>query len=694
MYRRLPGARIATIAFALSLIATTTSCSMVSDVIDKAKDQIPLPQATSQAPSRPTGVISTGPALVVSSQVVEPAGGSIKVQKAGDPLDGLEIQIPPGAYPDTRQVNISYAPVTNHTFGEYFTPATPLISIENGGDYSDEFMTVRIPVDIPSGGFAMAFYYDEAKGTLEAIPFSSIEADSITIVTRHFCSIIASIINQTLMDDLLKTDIDSHFRPGIDDWQFTNRGSFIEPGGHCAGQSLSAMWYFCEQPDGKDRTLYGRYDNNGAQPATPALWEDDSYGYRLASAVQHDINWGSFENKLMYALAQMSDEPIFKAFAYSIQLTGEPQEVGLFSSGGGGHDMICYRVYNNNLYVADPNYPGDTERRIEYVDGEFKSYKSGANADEIAAGHGEAYEIIQFCAKSATVDWGKIAARWAELKAGAVGNDVFPAYQIVVADKDGNETPLVDGMVSKDKKIAIRVKGNISLAFKIYRDGAALPWDADHKYELVDGDNLLGINIYGDVNGNPQSRQWEYVDFQYLHVQYGEKECHGWVLESVTPTIEPYDPGDERFYRDFTITASEGDYSASGEYVFSPGDSTQMIAAYAESGSWSLLPDCIQPNETTSLSVTLDTSLSISPPQEWGVVQNIIWITVDDSNQTVVHVVQEADSASPVLSQTETAQFMLGDNEGNIPGLFHTIQVRVSTDAGTARYDYKYVWIG
>ncbi len=266
MHSTVTGTRYAALALALALglIAATASCSQVSDVIDKAKDQIPALPSSSQAAVRPTGVVSTGPTLVVSSQIVEPSGGSVKVQKPGDPLDGLEIQIPAGSYPEASQVNVSYAPVTNHTFGKYFTPATPLITIENAGGYSEEFMTVRIPVEIPSGDFAMAFYYDEAKGTLEAIPFSGIEADSITIVTRHFCSIIVSIINQSLMDDLLKTDIDSHFRPGIDDWQFANRGSFAAPGGHCAGQSLSAMWYFCEQPDGKDRTLYGRYDNNGS----------------------------------------------------------------------------------------------------------------------------------------------------------------------------------------------------------------------------------------------------------------------------------------------------------------------------------------------------------------------------------------------------------------------------------------------
>ena len=58
--------------------------------------------------------------------------------------------------------------------------------------------------------------------------------------------------------------------------------------------------------------------------------------------------------------------------------------------------MICYRIKDGNLYISDPNYPGNTERRIAYANGNFQPYNSGANADEIAAGHGKAYSTIQY----------------------------------------------------------------------------------------------------------------------------------------------------------------------------------------------------------------------------------------------------------------------------------------------------------
>jgi hypothetical protein len=78
--------------------------------------------------------------------------------------------------------------------------------------------------------------------------------------------------------------------------------------------------------------------------------------------------------------------------------------------------MIVYRLDTKGLAIADPNYPGSLERRVEYADGKFSPYNSGANADEIAAGNGKAYESIQYFAKTAMVDWRILAQRWEEFQ--------------------------------------------------------------------------------------------------------------------------------------------------------------------------------------------------------------------------------------------------------------------------------------
>ncbi len=486
------------------------------------------PAASSSTPSKQTapprgitGTISTGQTVESSPIPVTPKGGSFTLNQPDSPLNGMVLGVPAGSYADNRNFKISYAPIAKHNFGEAFNPLTPLIKIDNGGGYSEEIMEVTIPVKVPADSFAMGFIYDEKTKTLSGLPTLAQNDTSITVGTRHFTDFLISMIPLVK----LKKDVDSSFRPGIDDWQFTNYGSYVAKGGHCAGQSVTALWYYVTQPDGKDLTLYGRYDNNGTKPATPALWQDDSQGYRFVSTVHHDINWASFENKFWTDLAGVNDDWTWKLFAYSMQITGEPQEVGIYSNAGGGHDMICYRVKDGNLYIADPNYPGNTERRIEFKDGKFTPYNSGANAEEIANGNGKAYEKIEYCAKTTTVSWDKIAQRWAEFKAGTAGNGTFPNYQIVYKDTDGKYPELKDGFISPNKLIAINTaSGTPGSGCYVYRDGVQLKWDANFNYELIPGINKLGIYVIvsidaTDKNGNP-IKVPKYVDFKYLEITY------------------------------------------------------------------------------------------------------------------------------------------------------------------------------
>jgi len=704
----------------LLLIATTTSCGNVDEFIEDAGDVLDdvgdvakdvggvvkdaidehgddgasdseAGGKTVSRPPRPTGSLTTGLEIPLALETVEPSGGTVTVDKPGDPLDGMEIQVPAGAYPDSQQFAVSSAPVDGHDFGEYFTPATPLISIRNASDYSGELMTVTIPVEVPQDHFAMAFYYDDAAGTLEGIPFNGMDEHSITVVTRHFSDIIVSIIDNTLLDDLLKTDIDSHFRPGIDDWQFTNYGSYIAKGGHCAGQSATELWYFCEQPDGKDLTLYNRYDNNGVKPATPDLWQDDSYGYRLASTVQKDINWDSFGVTFQVEMTGADDELMWKAFAYSIQMSGEPQFVGIVSNAGDGHAMVVYRVHKNELYIADPNYPGNTGRRIEYSGGAFKPYNSGANAEEIKAGNGKAYERIGYCGKTAMVDWNVLDARWNEFKAGTIGNDRFPQYHYVIHHDNGSEDLLVDNYESQDKKVHIWIKSDFPTDRAIYRNGTIIEPDMNGKYELEEGNNLIGMYMKGDANNNPQSPAYRYVDFQYFNIQYGESECHGWVLDSIVEKrFEVYNS--DEFRRDLVFEAStDGWYSSSGCNVVSKYDGNDFVDVLVDvthSGSWTTPPDCIKPNETVLIEMNCSSSYTTSEPVDWGIMAshlNIYW-----NNSEIGRINHDMYTTGPPQESTWTAEFVMP--EGSPGEYWPPLEVSFGTDYGRALYEYYYVW--
>ena len=471
--------------------------------------------------STPTGTITSGTPVVLTEQTIDTSGGIITVNDPQSPLNGFQIDIPQNAYSSARNFKISSALITAQTFGAKFNPISPLITIENGGGYADDVMTITIPVNISAGQFAMAFYYDAQKGKLEGIPVIAENGSSITIATRHFSNITIS----SIAISLLMGTIDSGFRPGTDDWQFTNYGSYIAPGGHCAGQSLSALWYYCTKAENGEPRLYGRYDNNGGTK-TPTLWQDDSLGYRFASTIQKDVDWDSLSRKIFKKyIAGYGDEFTWKEFAYSILLTGEPQYVEIWNTTiGGGHAMIVYKVTDGNLHIADPNYPKNLDRVIEFANGNFTPYNSGANADEIAAGNGKAYNSIIYVAKTAVVDFGQIASRWAEFESKTIGNDKFPAYTLQVLENSSSTYELEDGFNTDEKMLHVIIDCGFTAGFFTYREGVRV--DNNGWIELKPKNNELGFAIWGEVNG-----KWKWVDFKYINVYYEAAEA--------TPTPKP-----------------------------------------------------------------------------------------------------------------------------------------------------------
>lgn len=514
----------------LLLLAISTSCLTI---VLPEKDRSQLADSTEQSEESPSaetpaeeyvppkmGELTTGPEFFHGTPNVPTNGANITINQPGNPLNGMLIQIPPNSYPSTTPFKVSSAPITGNTF-QNVTPISPLITIDNGGGYAEELMTVKVPVQIPSGYFAMGFYYDKELGRLEGIPLVEETPTSVTIGTRHFCDFFISMIEEKL----LLGKVDSGYKPGVDDWQFDNNCSYIKPGGHCAGQSITSMWYYCTKPDGAKAHLYGRYDNYGHGKPTPDFWQDDNYAYRLCSVVQKSMKWD--EDVTTYIKFKLvPDELTLKAFAYAMKATGEPQFVGIYSNAGGGHAMVVYRVDNGNdgaLWVADPNYHSKQDRFIEYHNGTFTPYNSGANAQEIAKWNGQKFETIRYFGKSARFDWPLIGDKWQEMKNKTIGNDVFPAYKIGYKDKENKFLELIDGASVSDSKLRICAELPTSYNYStIFRNGIGLVRDRNGCIELNSGKNVIGI----PVGEKPPGRgSFEYVDFQYItvYVEFGAK---------------------------------------------------------------------------------------------------------------------------------------------------------------------------
>ena len=471
------------------------------------------------------GDLRLGDSQTVLEASVSAAGGAVAIRRG--PLTGLTIEVPGGSYADTTAFTVTLTEVDGATFGRAVRPLTPLVTVDNGGAYSDEIMTVRVPVRVPEDTFAMGFLYED--GALEALPLVDLGADHVTIATRHFSSFLIAGIEYAL----LPPDVGTQFRVQDDNWQFVNNGTYPEDSGICAGMSLTSMWYFLERK-GSEGELWNRWDDDGRQD-TPSFTNDDAFALRWATKVQRAVDWSSLTRKISKAIARQGYERLqYDAFRYAMYVTGEPQYMTLNdASGGSGHAMVVYAQTPGSLWIADPNYPRDLRQiRFDETAGEFSTYSSGTDAEAIEAGVDVAYERFALVAKTALIPWDTIADLYQQMPAGIVGAGVFPPYQLAVRTQqpDGSwlSQPLQNGFLTSLPTLTLGVnptfdaainvyKGTSETAFGTFRANAVTGWGAVPLPLL--GANEIGIEIVG---GPSSAAPGAWVDFRRFTVYRGE----------------------------------------------------------------------------------------------------------------------------------------------------------------------------
>ncbi len=486
---------------------------------------------------------------------VGPAGDRLTVAGA-DLLNGLAIDVPAGAYEAATRFRVSARPIEGHRFGPDLNPITPLIRVDNGHRFAGEPMRVEIPIALQPGQFAMAFFYDEIAGTLEGLPTAELAADRIVVLTSHFSSLFVSVIDAAMIEAI--GSVDTGFQPGIDDWQFPNHGSIVAPGGHCAGQSITAMWYYDQQRLAASKpALYGLYDNNARARGTPQLWQDDAWGYRFASSAQKAIDWDNQSAAITRSLGGYDDRLTLYSFLYAMQLTGEPQYVSVgryypdpedpTKTRRAGHALVAYKFEDGKLYVADPNYPGQAGRFIPFAEGSFKPYASGANVAEIEAAGPKDYTEIRYLAKSALVDWDKIDTLYKAMLKGKVGEGLFPAYTLAVAigrDEQGeliwstfpdvlqldeDQTAQIGEAYRGQALLKLEVPSGAAYRTILYEDTSEIERadvfqpESTYLVPLKVGNNEIGVYTQlADGNSHAQ-----YNDFWRVKIAYGRIDLTG-----------------------------------------------------------------------------------------------------------------------------------------------------------------------
>lgn len=495
----------------------------------KSPDITPVGGGGSSAPTIETGtfteVASTGSLSSNSVLIIQDSQDTL--------LNGTRFIVPQAAFAGSKSFSVAYAPVTRHSLGPDFNPITPMIRVETELLYADSLISVEIPIKLPAGKFAMGFLYNEVTGKVEGMPLEYLDTNRITVSTRHFATssisgttsppranalkkgffLIASV-DEAVLGSLAA--VNTGFKVGTDNWEFPNYGSFIAPGGHCTGQCLAAMWYYHEKKQQGAPAAYNHFqmlDN---------LWQDNPKGYRFSSTLHKDINWSAYAQSF-FADLPISDLNTLRCFAYSMKITGEPQEVGIYGAGG-GHSIIGYKadMVTGEITVSDPNFPGEI-RKIVYNKGtgSFTPYNGAQSANDPPV----VYNKIKYFGKSACYDWSLIGKRWKDAEDGKAGNNYFPAYQYEYRDAEGNWQPLTDEVTVDADTLRVRgawVNAGVSDYYPqitVFKDngGTVLNQNLDKDFllNLQPGANVLGFYLTGVPKGLPNV-VFHYVDYRWI----------------------------------------------------------------------------------------------------------------------------------------------------------------------------------
>jgi PKD repeat protein len=318
--------------------------------------------------------IETGSEIQVTSQTVQPSGGTIEITDSSSPLYGLKIEVPEAATEEDINFTVSYAGITDVSgLPESASVASKMISIETSGseiwnEYKafDEPITVTLPYDpsLVSGDEPVRFYYyDEENNVLDSAGFLSQDSTNhtITFYAGTFSDFVAIKLALAVSEILgITYTVDTGFRPATDGWFITNYGSYLRPGGNCVGMSSFADWYYTYKKSATGVDLYGKYIEGD-----PSEWRDDATAIQLATRAHMGCQpiYDGFRNAIWAKTTLPKSPDVALSWLHGMIVTGRPQHVNVmlrYANGtwDGSHSVLTYRYSNGRFDIYDPNCPG------------------------------------------------------------------------------------------------------------------------------------------------------------------------------------------------------------------------------------------------------------------------------------------------------------------------------------------------
>jgi hypothetical protein len=380
------------------------------------------------------------------------SGGTITVNKSGDPLNGLTLTVPAGAYTSTLDITIGSTSNKNLPTANGIVPISPLVHVVTSvGGYAKGAITFKVPATVPANTFPVVVLYDSATGTLEPMTTMAYDGSSVTAITGHLSqpttpSLSASRVSGRLFGaatasttqpeslfvafgvyaipvSVLDQDWDTHFRPGTNDWEMRSFPTEPVPSQPILGIAATELWYFNSQAS--PAPLNGRFAAVRNEPLS------DTIGFHWTSLIDNQVS-GEVNSFLISAYSAHTTGPgnrdslqfdnIRAYFALPTLNGGRPLPVFVeVQSTTFFYYLIAYRATGGQIFVSDPVSPGDSSRFIQLGSGGMLPYVNPVYRP------GLSFTTPLSTPLGLAIPLPTLASSYTRVVAGTVGNELFPA---------------------------------------------------------------------------------------------------------------------------------------------------------------------------------------------------------------------------------------------------------------------------
>lgn len=485
------------------------------------------------------------------------SGGTVRFDAPDAVFNGLSVTVPATSYTSATTWTITELPGSRPTLPTQVRQIGPTLRLSNGRGFAQAPFAITVPLRVSADTAVAAFFRDPVSGTMELIPIVARTDSSLVLMTQHVAAdqmllpdppssapgraglrapgggIEVIVVGGRTID--LRLRINTSFLPGVDDWEFTNYGSYATPGGYCVGSTLSALYHNYSRKSSRG-PLWQLYDS------LPVINQDNPRGIKLASVVQRSVKWetGTMLSEYLASTASRIGVALggpawvktqMEALALAMVVTGRGQQLAIYQPGlRQGHALVAFAMQWGTLYVADPNQPGAT-REIQFTDQQFIPFDFSDNARSVQ----QQYTDVFVVAASAVMPVRTLDGLFAQLESGTIGDGYFePATAEYRDPVDTVWRPIEDLVVTTSSRLTFR-----SMC-RTCRYGRDTPFD-DHGRAVVGLYNAFGGRIGEDLDDNTPG-----VDFATLE----GTNAYGLLTAVVSP-----DPTDDQYvFDDFSWT--------------------------------------------------------------------------------------------------------------------------------------------